>query len=191
LATCVSQRSLQASELSRNGEIEDDKIGVEAATTDFGGHASLASASSNVNSNLEAGSDGRCGEFSHAPTPPPPGVTLVTGTDDEDGVTLPTTSLTPGSSVTIPVTVDDATGVTGHRNAWIDFDDDGTLDNTLGRAAGASAWKPSVRSRGRHAPAPPFREWWLGIAWRSALSDLTGDAAYPNSPTGSADVDQL
>lgn len=165
--------------VSGNGEIEDYKISIEAATTDFGDHASLASASSNVNSNLKLGA--MVDAESSATTNASATGDDTTGTDDEDGVTLPT-SLTPGSSVTIPVTVNNATGATGYLNAWIDFNNDGTLNNTLASSGGERL--EAERAISSVTTGAIFREWWLGIAG-SALSDLTGNAAYPNSPSGS------
>ena len=50
--------------------------------------------------------------------------------DDEDGVLLPSTT-SPGLSLTIPVTVFNNSGSTAYLSAWIDFNNDGTFQDTL------------------------------------------------------------
>ena len=54
----------------------------------------------------------------------------LSGIDDEDGVTLPS-SINAGSIISIPVTVLNNTGSSGYLNAWIDFDDSGTINDVL------------------------------------------------------------
>ncbi len=49
--------------------------------------------------------------------------------DDEDGVTMPS-SITTGSSVTIPVSVFNNNTSGKYLQAWIDFNNDGTFNNT-------------------------------------------------------------
>jgi uncharacterized repeat protein (TIGR01451 family) len=112
------------------GEIEDYALTIAAPTTDFGDHSSLSSASSTMNSNLLLGT---AVDAEYAATT---SVTAMgddsTGLDDEDGVVVPA-SLDPGASVTLPVTVKNNTGASAWLHAWIDFNNDGVLNNaTLG-----------------------------------------------------------
>lgn len=54
----------------------------------------------------------------------------LTGVDDEDGVTMPT-SIILGSQVVLPVVVSNTTGASAYLHAWIDFNNDGAFDNAL------------------------------------------------------------
>jgi SdrD B-like protein/putative Ig domain-containing protein/GEVED domain-containing protein len=108
-----------------NGEVEDYVANVAVPTTDFGDFNGFPAASSTKNSNLRIGA---LTDVEYAGTT---NVTATgddtTGSDDEDGVTLP--SLTAGAPATIPVVVTNATGASAFLNAWIDFNNDGDLSD--------------------------------------------------------------
>jgi protocatechuate 3,4-dioxygenase beta subunit len=53
----------------------------------------------------------------------------TTGSDDEDGVTMPV-AIVPGASVTIPVSVFNNNTSGKQLQAWVDFNNDGTFANT-------------------------------------------------------------
>jgi hypothetical protein len=53
----------------------------------------------------------------------------VTGSDDEDGVTVPS-SIVQGTSTSITVNVSNSTGSTAYLNAWIDFNQNGVLTDS-------------------------------------------------------------
>jgi len=105
------------------GEVEDYVITISAPTTDFGDFSGFADASSIRNSNL------RLGALTDTEYLPTRNATAtgddVTGSDDEDGVTLP--SMTAGEPVTIPVQVTNNTGSTAYLNAWIDYNNNGVI----------------------------------------------------------------
>jgi hypothetical protein len=159
------------------GEIEDYVVNIAAPTTDFGDHASLTSASSTMNANLLLGSSVDA-EYAATTNAAATGDD-TTGIDDEDGVTMPD-SLDPGTTVTLPVTVLNNTGSNTYLHAWIDFNNDGVLNDTLLSSGGerleAARLIPSQNT------GTILREYWTGISG-SAVSNLTSSSSYPNSPT--------
>ncbi|HEX2750221.1 MAG TPA: GEVED domain-containing protein [Verrucomicrobiales bacterium] len=59
----------------------------------------------------------------------------ATGDPDEDGVTVPPL-IAQGGTVTIPITLLNNTGKTAYLNAWVDFDNNGTLNDVIYTTAG-------------------------------------------------------
>ena len=108
------------------GEVEDYVVNIVAPTNDFGDWSGVADASNTVSSNL------RLGATADAEVTSTRNATATgddtTGADDEDGVTLP--SMTAGQTVTIPVTVTNTSGAGAFLNAWIDFNNNGTLTDS-------------------------------------------------------------
>jgi hypothetical protein len=107
-------------------------------TLDFGdwngSGVATATTSSTVNTNLRIGAS----VDAEASVTPNASATTddTTGGDDEDGVALPS-SLTPGATVTIPVVLFNNTGANAYLNAWIDFNNDGSFNNTVASATGS------------------------------------------------------
>ncbi len=108
------------------GEIEDYAVTIAAPTTDFGDYAGFADASSIRNSNLRIGTTTDT-EFLPTRNAVATGDDVI-GSDDEDGVTLP--SMTTGELVTIPVLVTNNSGSTAYLNAWIDYNNNGLLTDS-------------------------------------------------------------
>jgi len=108
------------------GEVEDYVITIAAPTTDFGDFNGFADASSIRNSNLRLGASTDT-EYLSTRNAAATGDD-VTGSDDEDGVTLP--SMTAGEPVTIPVVVTNNTGSITYLNAWIDYNNNGLLTDS-------------------------------------------------------------
>jgi hypothetical protein len=108
---------------SGNGEVEDYIVNIANPTTDFGDFASFGSASNAANTTL------RLGALADAESVATTNATATgddtTGSDDEDGVTLPT--IIAGQTVTVPVVVTNTTGAGAFLNAWIDFNNDGDV----------------------------------------------------------------
>ncbi|MEQ1752128.1 MAG: GEVED domain-containing protein, partial [Prosthecobacter sp.] len=96
------------------------------AAPDFGdwsgSGAATTTTSSTVNSNLRLGATVD-GEASVTPN-----ATATADGTDEDGVTMPT-SITAGTSVTIPVTVFNNNTAGKYLQAWIDFDNNGIFND--------------------------------------------------------------
>ncbi|WP_395731929.1 putative Ig domain-containing protein [Prosthecobacter sp.] len=105
------------------GEIEDYLVTITAPTTDFGDFSSFADASQGVSPSLRMGASVDA-EYVSTRNSAATGDDL-TGDDDEDGVTLP--SMIAGQTRTIPVVASNSSGAMGYLNAWIDFNNDGTL----------------------------------------------------------------
>ncbi len=105
------------------GEIEDYVINIAAPTLDFGDFSGIGSAASTANSAMRIGTLVDA-EFSATTNTAATGDD-TTGSDDEDGVTIP--SLTSGSAATIPVVVTNNTGASAFLNAWIDYNNNGVL----------------------------------------------------------------
>jgi hypothetical protein len=105
------------------GEIEDYVVTIAQPTTDFGDYASFASASSTRNANLRLGATIDT-EYAATTNAAATGDD-TTGTDDEDGVTLPT--MTAGAPATIPVVVSNNTGAAAYLNAWIDYNGNNSI----------------------------------------------------------------
>lgn len=161
------------------GEIEDYTAVIGEPTTDFGDHALLAAASSTADAELTLGMTVDT-EFAATTNANATGDDN-TGTDDEDGVLMPG-SLQPGTVVTLPVTVRNITGGAAYLHAWIDFNNDGVLDDAVLSNGGERLENARlITSQGR---GTILREYWLGISGTS-VANLTGHASYPDSPTGS------
>jgi hypothetical protein len=105
------------------GEIEDYAVTIAAPTTDFGDHLSLADASSTQIATIKMGALTDV-EFLSTRNVTATGDD-TTGSDDEDAVTIPV--MTAGSSATIPVLVTNTSGASVNLNAWIDFNNNGSL----------------------------------------------------------------
>jgi len=108
---------------SGNGEVEDYIVSLLSPTTDFGDFNRFGSASNAVNNNLRLGALVDA-EFSATTNAAATGDD-VTGSDDEDGVTLP--PMIAGQTLSIPVVVTNLTGANAYLNVWIDFNNDGLL----------------------------------------------------------------
>ena len=97
------------------------------SSTDYGdwnGSGAATTTTSSVrNSNL------RLGATVDAEVSVAPDTAATADGADEDGVTMPT-NITPGASVTIPVRVFNNNTAGRQLQAWIDFNDDGTFNNT-------------------------------------------------------------
>ncbi|WP_395751928.1 putative Ig domain-containing protein [Prosthecobacter sp.] len=109
-----------------NGEVEDYIVNISAPTTDFGDFSGFADASQGANPALHIGALIDT-EFASTRNATATGDD-TTGTDDEDGVTVP--SMIAGQTVTIPVTITNTTGAIGYLNAWIDFNNNGVLTDS-------------------------------------------------------------
>lgn len=97
------------------------------SNTDFGDFATFGSASSVANSNLRMGAtvDAEASATTNAAATGDD----ITGTDDEDGVTLPAT-ITQGEAASITVNLTNNTGANAYLNAWIDYNKSGVLTDT-------------------------------------------------------------
>ncbi|MCB1208236.1 MAG: hypothetical protein KDK97_02860 [Verrucomicrobiales bacterium] len=98
------------------------------ANKDFGDFSFVSSASSTVTTSLRMGQLVDV-DVTTSSTVDATGDDL-SNTDDEDGVTMPV-GITQGATVTIPVSVFNSTGATGYLNAWIDFNNDGDINDAL------------------------------------------------------------
>jgi len=100
---------------------------------DFGDHSVLGSASSTSAYRL------RLGAMSDAEVAITANSTAtgddITASDDDAARQVPG-SISQGASVTIPVIVYNNTGANAYLNAWIDFDNDGTLNDTVVTSGG-------------------------------------------------------
>ncbi|MGV3659672.1 MAG: GEVED domain-containing protein [Prosthecobacter sp.] len=114
-----------------SGEVEDHVLNISAPTTDFGDFNRFSNASNTRNTAL------RIGALVDAEYAATTNVTAtgddITGTDDEDGVVIP--SMTAGQTLTLPVTVTNTTGATAYLNAWIDYNNDGVLTDVTEQIA--------------------------------------------------------
>lgn len=150
-----------------------------AQSHDFGDHSALGSASSTVNSSL------MMGESVDAEATATTNATATgddtTGIDDEDGVTMPA-SLQPGTTVTVPVTVVNKTGSPAYLHAWIDFNNDGVMNNAT--IANGGERLETVRTIPAATTGLILRQYWTGLNNGVLVSDLTNNANYPNNPTG-------
>ncbi|MDZ4405378.1 GEVED domain-containing protein [Prosthecobacter sp.] len=160
------------------GEIEDYAVAIAAPTTDFGDHSNLAAASSTRNASLLIGATVDT-EFAATTNATAMGDD-TTGLDDEDGVVVPA-SIDPGSSATLPLTVQNNSGANAWLHAWIDFNNDGVLNNaTLG--SGGERLE-AARLISPMNTGTILREYWTGISGSSVVN-LTSNGNYPNTPTG-------
>ncbi len=110
-----------------DGEVEDYSVNV-APLIDFGDWNGAGAATTTTNST--SNSNLRLGAVVDAEISVSPNATAttddITGSDDEDGVTMPA-SITQGASVTIPVSVFNNNTTNRFLQAWIDFDANGTF----------------------------------------------------------------
>ena len=123
-----------ANELSLSGGAQIFTTPYKFCTmTDYSDHSRLPLTASRARPLL------RLGATIDAETAAQPNATATgddtTGVDDEDGATLPAFMLT-GDSVTIPVRVFNNTGASAYLNAWLDLNNDGTLNDALVTAGG-------------------------------------------------------
>uniref|UniRef100_UPI0037C5313D GEVED domain-containing protein n=1 Tax=Prosthecobacter sp. TaxID=1965333 RepID=UPI0037C5313D len=97
-----------------------------APDSDYSDYSLFSSASSRMNSTL------RLGALTDVEAATTTNSTATgddtTGSDDEDGVTLPA-SLTQGGAGSITVNVTNTSGATAYLNAWIDFNQNGSLSD--------------------------------------------------------------
>ena len=162
------------------GEVEDYVLSISVPTTDFGDLSSLGSANSTFNTNLRLGTLLDT-EFVATTNATATGDD-ITSVDDEDGVIMPAT-IDPGASVTLPVSVRNGTGADAYLHAWIDFNNDGSLNNATLSNGGERLEAARLIPRSNRGSI--LLEWWLGIGG-TVVSDLTSNVAYPNNPTGSS-----
>jgi hypothetical protein len=108
-----------------SGEVEDHLITI-IDPTDFGDNSALAPASSVVNSNLRIGAT--VDLETTATTNPTATGDDITGSDDEDGVTVPT-FLSQGVASSFVVNVTNTSGSGAFLNVWIDFNGNGVLSD--------------------------------------------------------------
>ncbi|WP_294235047.1 GEVED domain-containing protein, partial [Prosthecobacter sp.] len=101
--------------------------GAQAQTADFGDKNTFPSASSTANVNLRIGAT--VDTESAATTNTSATGDDTTGSDDEDGVTLPT-SIVQGTTGSMTVNVTNTSGATAYLNAWIDWNNNGTLTDS-------------------------------------------------------------
>lgn len=159
------------------GEVEDYALTIAAPTKDHGDHAALAAASSTARSDLVLGSTVDA-EYAIVPNATATGDDN-TGVDDEDAAVVPV-GMQPGASVTIPVKVQNMTSADAWLHAWIDFNNDGVLDDAPISSGGERL--ESARRITSGVTGLILREYWTGISGTS-VSDLTSSADYPNNPT--------
>ncbi len=129
LSTAAVLTSLGA---APDGEVEDYAINV-ASVSDYGdwAHATTPSAATSAATSITS-TNVRLGATVDADTSVTPNAAATaddtTGSDDEDGVTMPS-SILQGQSVTIPVTVFNNNTIGKYLQAWIDFDNNGTFND--------------------------------------------------------------
>ncbi|MBB5033349.1 putative Ig domain-containing protein [Prosthecobacter vanneervenii] len=108
------------------GEIEDYVINIAAPTLDYSDFNGFGNASSTASTAL------RMGALVDAEYNPTVNAAAtgddITGSDDEDGVTMP--SLSAGVAATIPVVVTNTSGASAFLNAWIDYNNNGVLTDS-------------------------------------------------------------
>ncbi|MDI1313050.1 putative Ig domain-containing protein, partial [Prosthecobacter sp.] len=97
------------------------------AATDFSDHSGFSSASSTVNSRLKLGAviDSETSITANSTATGDDN----TGSDDEDGVTVPASMVT-GTTTSLTVNVTNTTGSTAFLNAWIDYNRNGSLSDS-------------------------------------------------------------
>gem|GEM_PF-695905 len=108
------------------GEVEDYVTTIAVPTTDFGDWNGVADASSLASSNLRMGALADT-EYVSTLNATATGDD-TTGSDDEDGVTVP--SQTPGTAGSATVVVTNNSGAAGYLNAWIDFNNNGSFTDS-------------------------------------------------------------
>lgn len=161
------------------GEVEDHAATLVSALLDYGDFSGFGSASALGEESLKMGD--RVDQESAATTNITATGDDTTGVDDEDGVVMPA-GIEIGTTVTVPVSVVNSTGVPAYLHAWVDFNNDGVLNDAT-VASGGERLEPARLISGVNRGSV-LREWWLGING-AVISDLTNNVAYPNNPSGS------
>ncbi len=105
------------------GEVEDYVTSIAVPSTDFGDWSGAQDASSIASSNLRMGALADT-EYVSTLNASATGDD-ITGSDDEDGVTIP--SQVPGTAGSATVVVTNNSGAAGYLNAWIDFNNNGSF----------------------------------------------------------------
>ena len=153
-------------ELSSLGEVEDYLVTVQEPTADFGDFLSFGDASSLRNSSLRIGATTDT-EYLSTRNATATGDD-ATGSDDEDGVTMP--ALTAGAPATIPVVVTNTTASTAYLNAWIDFNNNGVLtdagEQVAVNVAVNAGTSDGVQNLGITVPATALTGINLGVRFR-------------------------
>ncbi len=101
--------------------------GIFAQTLDFGDNSSIGSASSTLVTSLKIGAT--TDKESAATTNATATGDDLTGSDDEDGVTIPV-SVMRGVAASMTVNVTNTTGSTAYLNVWIDYNNNGVLTDS-------------------------------------------------------------
>ncbi|MBL9115235.1 MAG: right-handed parallel beta-helix repeat-containing protein [Verrucomicrobiaceae bacterium] len=125
----TSASNAASSGAAGTGEVEDYLLTVVPPTIDFGDFDGFASASSTVTASMRIGASTDA-EYSQASTSGADGDD-TSGVDDEDGVTLPAFVNTGVTGQTLNVMVTNTSGSIAYLNAWIDWDSDGVLGETI------------------------------------------------------------
>jgi hypothetical protein len=109
------------------GEVEDYTVEIQGPALDFGDWSGAADASSIASNNLRLGAlvDTEFVSIRNATASGDD----ITDSDDEDGVSLPTT-LNQGNSGTGGYTLTNTTGSIAYLNAWIDFNGNGSFTDS-------------------------------------------------------------
>ncbi|MDB6116235.1 MAG: hypothetical protein JWO08_16, partial [Verrucomicrobiaceae bacterium] len=106
------------------GEVEDYLVTISPPTLDYGDFSGFGNAASTANSTL------RLGLLADAEGTPVKNSAAtgddITGSDDEDGIVLPS-FLTAGLAGAVTGTVTNNTGANAYLNAWIDYNNNGSL----------------------------------------------------------------
>lgn len=132
ISSTFSFTSVQLDEVARNICAASQTA---TPVADFGDIASLPQASSIRVANLRIGATSDA-EFG-APVNADGTGDDLSGTDDEDGVTLPAYAI-PGASSSMTVNVTNTSGSTAYLNVWMDFNRNGSL-NDAGEHVSANA----------------------------------------------------
>ncbi len=109
-----------------NGEVEDYVTSIAVPSTDFGDWNGAPDASSLASSNLRMGALADT-EYVSTLNASATGDD-ITGSDDEDGVTIP--SQVPGTAGSATVVVTNNSGAAGYLNGWIDFNNNGSFTDS-------------------------------------------------------------
>ena len=156
------------------GEVEDYLTSIVGATTDYGDWNGIADASNTIVSTLRLGALTDA-EFSSTKN------ATATGDDitylaDEDGVTLP--AMTAGGTYSIPVVVTNTSGATAYLNAWIDFNNNGSLSDAGEQIATnvsvANGLTNSTLSQSVTVPATAVTGNNLGVRFRLTAASSPG-----------------
>ena len=160
---------------------------VPPATLDFGdwngSGASTTTASSTVSTSIRLGATV---DVEHNVTPD----TAATADGaDEDGVTMPA-NITPGASVTIPVRVFNNNTAGRQLQAWIDFNNDGTFNNTDVTSGGERIYNAATTASASQqtinvtftVPAAAAAGQWAGARFR--ISDTSATTPTSSGATG-------